>query len=204
MANEQCKAAPNVGWVLPEDANDPSNPIIALRYKEGQVSDWTPVPKNAWRGSEPEWPDIPATVPATTPAWVDTTPQKTAEEFEKERVDNALAGWPWTGVGEQLTTIVHKIPSYIEMSLFKKLTYIQCPFYINTYPDKPVLALPPAQQTSPLFNILRNELVVKKLTDLLFMNHDRAWKFAATCQEAWYSLVPNIVRSSAVLNTFVN
>src|SRR6266536_5767323 len=103
-------------------------------------------------------------------------------------------------VGHGLESENNSLPSYktsirIEMSLPRTLTYVQCPFYINTYPDMPVLALPAAQQTSPLFNILRNELVAKKLTDLLFTNHDTAWKFATTCQEAWYSLVPNIVRS---------
>lgn len=46
--------------------------------------------------------------------------------------------------------------------------------------------MPEAEQESLLFTkLLSNELVRQKLTDLLFINHSTAWKFAATSRQSW-------------------
>ncbi len=90
--------------INPDDLS--STPLHTITSTDGPI-DWNTT--NPWQTAEPEWPDIPATTPVTTPAWVDPTPPKAAEELEKERVENALASWPWTGVGEQLATIVQNL-----------------------------------------------------------------------------------------------
>jgi len=93
-----------------DPGNLASSPLHTVKSTDGPI-DWNTT--NPWQTAQPEWPNLPTTAPATTPAWVDPTPPKTAEELQKELIDNALAGWPWTGVGEQLTTIVPNLLTHL-------------------------------------------------------------------------------------------
>ncbi|PMD20946.1 hypothetical protein NA56DRAFT_540642, partial [Hyaloscypha hepaticicola] len=105
--------------------------------------------------------------------WVDPTPPKTEEQLLKERVDKALVGWPWIGVPSKLVAIVSTAP--------------------YTFNPNVQFELPMASQTSSLFvKLFENVMITAKVCRYLFQNHDAAWKFSATCKEAWRVMRWNI------------
>jgi hypothetical protein len=68
---------------------------------------------------------------------------------------------------------------------------IKAPFTLN---DNVHFQLPAVNQTCDLFAKLFNDsIVLDTLTEILFRHHDAAWKFAATCKDAWRLMSWNIV-----------
>lgn len=131
-------------------------------------------------------------LPPPTNEWKDPTPPKTEEELVEERVKEALSEWPWKGLPTKLITVVRSklvlcaYPS-IQTNIF------QAPYTFN---ENAQFAQPQAsQETSLLFTKIfrvgdsRHEIIHE-----LFKHYDAAWKFSATCREAWDLMRFKIVR----------
>jgi hypothetical protein len=56
-------------------------------------------------------------------------------------------------------------------------------------------ALPEVEQTCGLFTkLLGIDVIRLVLTEILFQNHDTAWKFAATSRQSWRAITSETVR----------
>lgn len=92
--------------------------------------------------------------------------KKTAEELEKERVDEKLAGWPWDGLPQQLFTT----------SSFTLNTTFGNPYQ---RPEKP-------QYSRLLVFLSKNEHVCEKILHEVFENYKSSCNFANTCRYTWW------------------
>ncbi|CAG8948771.1 hypothetical protein HYFRA_00001893 [Hymenoscyphus fraxineus] len=109
--------------------------------------------------------------------WVDTTSPKTEEEIVKERVTEDLKDWPWRESNRQ--------PIMIGPHMF------------NTMPRSEDDIRPPVeagegcdQQQSLFFTkIVAHADIFSMIMELVCAHHDSAWKFGATCIQAYNQMV---------------
>jgi hypothetical protein len=131
--------------------------------------------------------------PKELPKWEDDESnkahQKSPDQLKYERMMEKLQFWPYRQtVPRGLVTLVS--PQSLVASQDLRINRSQAPFLLNnlrdtTKPGQP-FALPEVKQTCLLFEmLLPNDVVRQKITELLFENHDTAWKFAATSRESW-------------------
>ncbi|KAK0118180.1 hypothetical protein ONS95_012485 [Cadophora gregata] len=94
---------------------------------------------------------------------------KTEEQLIKERVEQELTGWPWNDCPQKLLLLG--------------------PYALNYAADggqniEPRFKLAQVAQHSPLFTkLFSNDVISRKLLQLIFEKHTTAWKFWSTCQE---------------------